>query len=101
MIYSLSLYIGNDFLKYVKKIDELTKCMGKRAEPLHMGRYAAGQRRCQVCAIFIKWNGIWCPCCSYRLRKNPRKTEDKVKLRQSEKVKELGLEPTLNAEVAL
>lgn len=31
MIYSLSLYIGNDFLKYVKKIDELTKCMGKRA----------------------------------------------------------------------
>jgi hypothetical protein len=30
MIHSLSLYISIDFLEYVKKIDQLTKCMGKR-----------------------------------------------------------------------
>jgi hypothetical protein len=73
----------------------------KAPRPTSIGRYAAGQGRCQVCEIFIKWNGLWCPCCGFRLRKNPRKTVDKVKLRQSEKVKELGPKPTLNVEVTL
>ena len=73
----------------------------KAPRPTSIGRYAAGQGRCQVCEIFIKWNGLWCPCCGFRLRKNPRKTVDKVKLRQSEKVKELGPKPTLNVGVTL
>ncbi len=73
----------------------------KAPKPTCIGRYAAGQKRCQICEVFLNWSGLWCPCCSFRLRKNPRKTEDKVKLRQPEKVKELGLKPTLNAEVAL
>ena len=38
----------------------------------HFGRYAAGQKRCQVCAIYIRWDGIWCPCCGLRLRTKPR-----------------------------
>jgi hypothetical protein len=38
-----------------------------------LGRYESGQKRCQVCQIFIKWDeGIWCPCCSHKLRSNPR-----------------------------
>jgi hypothetical protein len=32
------------------------------------GRYEMGQRRCQACEIFIKWDGLWCPCCKGRLR---------------------------------
>lgn len=25
-------------------------------------------RRCTVCSMFIKWEGLHCPCCGYRLR---------------------------------
>ncbi|MDH3339983.1 MAG: hypothetical protein OEL84_01715 [Nitrosopumilus sp.] len=34
-------------------------------------RYANGEKRCQRCAIFIDWDGIRCPCCSYKLRTRP------------------------------
>ena len=34
--------------------------------------YATGNKRCQVCEIFIKWNGLRCPCCGYKLRNRPR-----------------------------
>jgi len=36
------------------------------------GRYSKGQKRCQRCEIFINWDGLWCPCCNYRLRLKPR-----------------------------
>ena len=51
-------------------------------KPVGTGRYASGQRRCQVCQIFIKWEGLWCPCCGYRLRIKPRKLAYKIKLRE-------------------
>ena len=47
------------------------------------GRYATGQKRCQICELFIKWEGQWCPCCGYRLRAKPRNLRYKIKLRQS------------------
>lgn len=31
-----------------------------------------GQKRCIMCEIFIKWDGMFCPCCSYKLRVKPR-----------------------------
>lgn len=46
-------------------------------------RYLAGQRRCQVCEIFIWWAGLWCPCCGYRLRAHPRNPGDKAKYREA------------------
>jgi hypothetical protein len=46
-----------------------------------LGRYESGQKRCQVCQIFIKWDeGIWCPCCSHKLRSNPRNIKFRHKL---------------------
>ena len=45
-----------------------------------MGRYASGQKRCQICEIFIDWDGRWCPCCKYRLRAKPRNLVYKEKL---------------------
>jgi hypothetical protein len=30
------------------------------------GRYATGSKRCQQCNLFIKWDGLWCPCCGYK-----------------------------------
>jgi len=49
-------------------------------KPANGGRYANGQKRCQVCEIFIGWEGLWCPCCNYRLRTKPRNKEYKAKL---------------------
>ncbi len=51
----------------------------KAQKPVGTGRYASGQRRCQICEIFIKWEGLWCPCCGYRLRTKPRNLKYKAK----------------------
>lgn len=45
------------------------------------GRYRHGQKRCQVCDVFIQWAGLWCPCCGYKLRSKPRNKKYKAKLR--------------------
>ena len=49
--------------------------------PGHMGRYASGQKRCQICEVFIMWPDMYCPCCGYRLRSKPRNRIYKEKLR--------------------
>ena len=57
----------------------------KAPKPFGSGRYATGQKRCQICEIFIKWDGIFCPCCGYKLRLGPRLFKHKAKLRMREK----------------
>ena len=44
-------------------------------------RYLGGQKRCQVCQLFIHWQGSYCPCCGYKLRVNPRNSKFKLTLR--------------------
>ena len=44
-------------------------------------RYSGGQKHCRHCDLFIKWEGLWCPCCGYRLRTKPRHSKYKAKLR--------------------
>ncbi len=53
----------------------------KAQKPVGTGRYASGQKRCQICEIFIKLEALWCPCCGYRLRTKPRNLKYKAKLR--------------------
>ena len=36
------------------------------------GRYSTGHKRCQICDLFMQWNGIFCPCCGSRLGIGPR-----------------------------
>jgi rRNA maturation endonuclease Nob1 len=56
-------------------------CLRLRAfKPAHSGRYVNGQKRCQGCEIFIKWDGLWCPCCGFRLRLGPRNSTNKDRL---------------------
>lgn len=56
-------------------------CLRLRAmKQFGLGRYSDGQKRCQMCSIFIKWEGLICPCCGYRLRKRPRNKKCKLKL---------------------
>ena len=44
-----------------------------------------------VCEIFLKWDGLWCPCCGYRLRTKPRNLKYKAKLRARKKIEEYQL----------
>jgi hypothetical protein len=44
-------------------------------------RYISGQKRCQVCEIFMNCDGLYCPCCRHRLRTKPRLGEARTKLR--------------------
>jgi|TARA_R110000824_G_scaffold123929_2_gene282113 hypothetical protein len=55
----------------------------KAQKPQSGSRYGAGQKRCQVCGVYIVWEGVWCPCCSYRMRSKPRAKTFKEKLRQA------------------
>ena len=69
----------------------------KAQKPVGTGRYASGQRRCQICEIFIKWEGLWCPCCGYRLRTKPRNLKYKAKLRA--RVEADSMEAAASAEI--
>lgn len=53
----------------------------KATKPKKGGRYIAGQSRCDICDIYINWDGNFCPCCRQRIRKNPRIRGSKIKLR--------------------
>ena len=62
------------------------------------GRYIYGHKRCQKCEIFIKWDGLWCPCCGYRLRTKPRNLKYKAKLRaRTKKIIEPLTAPVITA----
>lgn len=56
----------------------------KAQKPSCTGRYAIGQKRCQICEIFIAYEGLWCPCCGYRLRTKPRNLKYKAILRKTQ-----------------
>jgi hypothetical protein len=58
----------------------------KAVKPVATGRYSTGQKRCQVCEIFLKWDGLWCPCCGYRLRTRPRNLMFKAELRARKEI---------------
>lgn len=52
-------------------------------------RYGMGQKRCQLCEIFVNWDGMYCPCCGYRLRANPRNSKYKEHLHEIKQVKRI------------
>ena len=63
-------------------------CIRHRAQKpaASFGRYTTGQKRCQVCSIFMKWDGLWCPCCGCKFRTKPRNSKFKQKLKIIRKV---------------
>src|SRR5215470_9523717 len=56
-----------------------------------IGLYSTGQKRCQICETFLKWDGLTCPCCGYKLRTGPRNLKYKAKLRARKKIHEYRL----------
>lgn len=63
-----------------------TCCRYRATKPAREGRYASGQKRCQICEEWIKWEGLWCPCCGYRVRSKPRNIKYKAKLRAKQEL---------------
>ena len=70
----------------------------KVKKPAGQSRYGSGHGRCQTCDIWVNHNGAhtkygepatkdskgwYCNCCNRRIRKNPRHTKYKVKLRST------------------
>lgn len=51
-------------------------------KPYDNNRYLIGQKRCQICGIFINWNGLSCPCCNFKLQLKPRHSKNKATLLQ-------------------
>jgi hypothetical protein len=49
----------------------------KSKNPIPRHTYIQGDKRCQECQIYIKWNSHWCPCCGCRLRTKPRQPRGK------------------------
>ena len=58
----------------------------KAMKPVGIGRYSSGQKRCQICEIFLGWDGLWCPCCGFRLRTRPRNSKFKAELRTRKEI---------------
>jgi hypothetical protein len=63
-------------------------CKGICVRHKASGRYATGSKRCQQCNLFIKWDGLWCPCWGYKLRIGPRHFKFKAKLREQKRIEE-------------
>jgi hypothetical protein len=72
----------------------------KRYKSQHLlsgGLYRHGIKRCQICEIYIKWEGLWCPCCGYKLRTKPRNKKYKEKTRGDYIGDELGKPITVSS----
>lgn len=35
--------------------------------------------RCSICSKYLEWDGIYCPCCGYRVRRRPRASDAAIK----------------------
>jgi hypothetical protein len=63
-------------------------CKGKCIHYKAFSRYATGHKRCQICELFVKWDGVFCPCCGRKLRIGPRSFKLKAKLRKQKEIQE-------------
>ena len=59
------------------------KCKNYKAlKPSKIGRYAAGQKRCNHCEVFVDYDGNSCPCCKRQLRCLPRSRKGKERFQE-------------------
>jgi hypothetical protein len=60
-------------------------CHHHKAQERSGGKYANGQKRCQVCQIYMKCDGLRCPCCKSKLRTKSRNSAFKKRLADAKK----------------
>jgi hypothetical protein len=75
------LHVAQNLRKNISKLNKrrlfLMVCKGvcpryKTKCNFHRLRYANGQKRCNVCEVFVNWDGRFCPCCGMLLRTRPK-----------------------------
>ena len=47
--------------------------------PVNRKRYDAGQKRCTVCSKWFEIDGLFCPCCTTKLRTKTRSNKWRMK----------------------
>ena len=50
-------------------------------------KYSEGWKRCTPCAIVLKTEGIFCPCCNNRLKRSPATSQNKRNFLEETKIK--------------
>lgn len=43
----------------------------------HPYAYSTGIKRCTCCSVWIRWDGLRCPCCSHLLRTGSRNARNR------------------------
>ena len=61
----------------------------KATKQFNIGRYESGQKRCNVCELFLSWDGNACPCCNFTLRTKPRNTKNRHQLQVAQMSKRM------------
>ena len=55
----------------------------------HITKYDNGRKRCNTCDIYMKWDGIRCPCCNRVLRIRPKHTGIKYQTAFNQQIKRM------------
>ena len=42
------------------------------------GKFKKGNKRCDICKIYVKFKGFSCPCCGHRLQSRPKNKNRKI-----------------------
>jgi|APSaa5957512535_1039671.scaffolds.fasta_scaffold149258_1 hypothetical protein len=50
----------------------------KAKKPQDSNRYKIGQKRCQICSVWVNYDGYFCPCCNSKLRNKSRKNKIEI-----------------------
>jgi len=61
-------------------------CVRYKSKP----RYFEGNKKCGRCGLFIKWEGLYCPCCRQRLSSIPNSSTGRRVLRKKRGIKEIA-----------
>ncbi len=48
--------------------------------PQRVSRYTNGNKRCNECEIYLKWDGLRCPCCQHLLRNSPKNAKYRINI---------------------
>ena len=51
-----------------------------------------GFKRCTICSLYIKWEGVYCPCCGVKLKMSPTNNKARKAYRERQSVRNIDFE---------
>lgn len=51
-----------------------------------------GFKRCSICSLYIKWEGVYCPCCGVKLKMSPINNKARKAYRERQSIKNIDFE---------